>query len=81
MHTLSPALPLEDRKKALEFVIEQNHPDILRETLSPGLEVTCHSTSIIIIIMMIVMMLVMVIIIIINIVVVVSLKVCETSYV
>ncbi|MCI4376677.1 hypothetical protein PGIGA_G00191140 [Pangasianodon gigas] len=38
VHTLSPALPLEDRKKALEFVHEQNHPDILRESLSPGLE-------------------------------------------
>ncbi|KAF7710729.1 hypothetical protein HF521_009601 [Silurus meridionalis] len=38
VHTLSPVLPLEDRKKALEFVHEQNHPDILRESLSPGLE-------------------------------------------
>ncbi|XP_053476690.1 lysosomal-trafficking regulator isoform X6 [Ictalurus furcatus] len=38
VHTLSPALHLEDRKKALEFVCEQNHPDILRESLSPGLE-------------------------------------------
>ncbi|MCJ8730848.1 hypothetical protein PDJAM_G00189080 [Pangasius djambal] len=38
VHTLSPALPLQDRKKALEFVHEQNHPDILRESLSPGLE-------------------------------------------
>ncbi|XP_060781470.1 lysosomal-trafficking regulator isoform X4 [Neoarius graeffei] len=38
VHTLSPALPLEERKKALEFVCEQNHPDILREILSPGLE-------------------------------------------
>ncbi|XP_058238437.1 lysosomal-trafficking regulator isoform X2 [Hemibagrus wyckioides] len=38
VHTLSPALPLEDRKKALEFVREKNHADILRESLSPGLE-------------------------------------------
>ncbi|XP_072533561.1 lysosomal-trafficking regulator isoform X2 [Salminus brasiliensis] len=40
VHTLSPSLPLEDRKEALEFVNEQNHPDILRESLSPGLEVS-----------------------------------------
>ncbi|KAF5898794.1 lysosomal-trafficking regulator isoform X1, partial [Clarias magur] len=38
VHMLSPGLPLEERKKALEFVHEQNHPDILRESLSPGLE-------------------------------------------
>ncbi|XP_027006009.2 lysosomal-trafficking regulator isoform X2 [Tachysurus fulvidraco] len=38
VHTLSPALPLEDRKKALEFVHEKYHSDILRESLSPGLE-------------------------------------------
>ncbi|XP_062851888.1 lysosomal-trafficking regulator isoform X2 [Trichomycterus rosablanca] len=38
VHTLSPALSLADRKEALEFVHEQNHPDILRESLSPGLE-------------------------------------------
>ncbi|XP_036430619.1 lysosomal-trafficking regulator isoform X8 [Colossoma macropomum] len=38
VHTLSPSLPLEDRKEALEFVNEQKHPDILRESLSPGLE-------------------------------------------
>ncbi|XP_066534350.1 lysosomal-trafficking regulator isoform X2 [Hoplias malabaricus] len=38
VHTLSPSLPLENRKEALEFVNEQNHPDILRESLSPGLE-------------------------------------------
>ncbi|KAM9477784.1 lysosomal-trafficking regulator isoform 2-T2 [Clarias gariepinus] len=38
VHMLGPALPLEERKKALEFVHEQNHPDILRESLSPGLE-------------------------------------------
>ncbi|XP_035387672.1 lysosomal-trafficking regulator isoform X3 [Electrophorus electricus] len=38
VHTLSPSLPLQGRKEALEFVHEQNHPDILRESLSPGLE-------------------------------------------
>ncbi|KAL7889583.1 hypothetical protein AOLI_G00018410 [Acnodon oligacanthus] len=38
VHTLSPSLPLEDRKEALEFVNEQKHPDILRESLSYGLE-------------------------------------------
>ncbi|TTI76904.1 Lysosomal-trafficking regulator [Bagarius yarrelli] len=38
VHTLNPAFPLEDRKKALEFVHEKNHCEILRESLSPGLE-------------------------------------------
>ncbi|XP_076831292.1 lysosomal-trafficking regulator isoform X9 [Brachyhypopomus gauderio] len=38
VHTLSPALPLQSRKEVLEFVHEPNHPDILRESLSPGLE-------------------------------------------
>ncbi|KAI4900261.1 hypothetical protein NFI96_016679 [Prochilodus magdalenae] len=38
VHTLSPSLPLEARKEALEFIKEQSHPDILRECLSPGLE-------------------------------------------
>ncbi|XP_073776411.1 lysosomal-trafficking regulator isoform X4 [Danio rerio] len=38
VHTLSPELPLEDRKEALEFVHEQNYSEILRESLSPGLE-------------------------------------------
>lgn len=40
VHTLSPALPLSDRKEALEFVSESRHLDILRESLSPSLEVT-----------------------------------------
>ncbi len=39
VHTLSPAVPLEDRKEALEFVHEQSYSEILRESLSPGLEV------------------------------------------
>ncbi|XP_073729606.1 lysosomal-trafficking regulator isoform X2 [Misgurnus anguillicaudatus] len=38
VHMLSPAVPLEDRKEALEFVYEQNYSEILRESLSPGLE-------------------------------------------
>ena len=39
VHTLSPALPLSDRKEALEFVFDAKHSEILRESLSPGLEV------------------------------------------
>uniref|UniRef100_A0A8C1ZU40 Lysosomal trafficking regulator n=1 Tax=Cyprinus carpio TaxID=7962 RepID=A0A8C1ZU40_CYPCA len=39
VHTLSPAVPLEDRKEALGFVHEQSYSEILRESLSPGLEV------------------------------------------
>ncbi|KAM6916813.1 lysosomal-trafficking regulator isoform 2-T2 [Xenentodon cancila] len=38
VHTLSPALPLCDRKEALEFVFDPRHLDILKESLSPGLE-------------------------------------------
>ncbi|KAE8280429.1 Lysosomal-trafficking regulator [Larimichthys crocea] len=38
VHTLSPALPLTDRKEALEFVFDPRHLDILKESLSPGLE-------------------------------------------
>ncbi|KAM9809788.1 lysosomal-trafficking regulator isoform 6-T9 [Syngnathus typhle] len=38
VHTLSPARPLSDRKEALEFVLEPRHLDILKESLSPGLE-------------------------------------------
>uniref|UniRef100_A0A673CN00 Lysosomal trafficking regulator n=1 Tax=Sphaeramia orbicularis TaxID=375764 RepID=A0A673CN00_9TELE len=38
VHTLSPALPLSDRKEALEFVFDHRHLDILKESLSPGLE-------------------------------------------
>uniref|UniRef100_A0A9J8AYI1 Lysosomal trafficking regulator n=1 Tax=Cyprinus carpio carpio TaxID=630221 RepID=A0A9J8AYI1_CYPCA len=38
VHTLSPAVPLEDRKEALEFVHEQSYSEILRESLSPSLE-------------------------------------------
>ncbi|XP_047459394.1 lysosomal-trafficking regulator isoform X2 [Mugil cephalus] len=38
VHTLSPALPLSDRKEALEFVHDARHLDILKESLSPGLE-------------------------------------------
>uniref|UniRef100_A0A3Q3VK87 Uncharacterized protein n=1 Tax=Mola mola TaxID=94237 RepID=A0A3Q3VK87_MOLML len=38
VHTLSPALPLCDRKEALEFVFDARHLDILKESLSPGLE-------------------------------------------
>lgn len=40
VHMLSPAVPLEDRKEALEFVHEQSYSEILRECLSPGLEVS-----------------------------------------
>lgn len=39
VHTLSPSLPLQDRKEALEFVFDHKHIDILKESLSPGLEV------------------------------------------
>ncbi|XP_033836122.1 lysosomal-trafficking regulator isoform X1 [Periophthalmus magnuspinnatus] len=38
VHTLSPALPLSERKEALEFVFDHRHLDILKESLSPGLE-------------------------------------------
>uniref|UniRef100_A0A3Q2NZ63 Lysosomal trafficking regulator n=1 Tax=Fundulus heteroclitus TaxID=8078 RepID=A0A3Q2NZ63_FUNHE len=38
VHTLSPSLPLHDRKEALEFVSDHKHVDILKESLSPGLE-------------------------------------------
>ncbi|XP_053188690.1 lysosomal-trafficking regulator isoform X1 [Scomber japonicus] len=38
VHTLSPALPLDDRKESLEFVFDPRHLDILKESLSPGLE-------------------------------------------
>ncbi|KAM6997778.1 LOW QUALITY PROTEIN: lysosomal-trafficking regulator [Tautogolabrus adspersus] len=38
VHTLSPASPLSDRKDALEFVFDPRHLDILKESLSPGLE-------------------------------------------
>ncbi|XP_037128426.1 lysosomal-trafficking regulator isoform X2 [Syngnathus acus] len=38
VHTLSPARPLSDRKEALEFVLDPRHLDILKESLSPGLE-------------------------------------------
>lgn len=40
VHTLSPTLPLSDRKEALEFVFDSRHLDILKESLSPSLEVT-----------------------------------------
>lgn len=43
MHTLSPALPLSDRKEALQFVFDPKHLDILKESLSPGLEVNVIS--------------------------------------
>lgn len=39
VHTLSPALPLSDRKEALEFVFDARHLDVLKDCLSPGLEV------------------------------------------
>lgn len=39
VHTLSPALPLCDRKESLDFVFDPRHLDILKESLSPGLEV------------------------------------------
>ncbi|XP_061914503.1 lysosomal-trafficking regulator isoform X1 [Entelurus aequoreus] len=38
VHTLSPTRPLCDRKEALEFVFDRRHLDILKESLSPGLE-------------------------------------------
>lgn len=40
MHTLSPVHPLTDRKEALDFVFDPRHLDILKESLSPGLEVS-----------------------------------------
>lgn len=39
VHSLSLALPLSDRKEALDFVFDHKHLDILKESLSPGLEV------------------------------------------
>lgn len=44
VHTLSPGLPLSDRKEALEFVFDARHLDILKESLSPGLEVRQSAT-------------------------------------
>ncbi|KAI4812815.1 hypothetical protein KUCAC02_024182, partial [Chaenocephalus aceratus] len=38
VHTLSPSRPLCDRKESLEFVLDPRHLDILKESLSPGLE-------------------------------------------
>ncbi|XP_010786581.1 lysosomal-trafficking regulator isoform X1 [Notothenia coriiceps] len=38
VHTLSPTRPLCDRKESLEFVLDPRHLDILKESLSPGLE-------------------------------------------
>uniref|UniRef100_A0A3P9LYC8 Lysosomal trafficking regulator n=1 Tax=Oryzias latipes TaxID=8090 RepID=A0A3P9LYC8_ORYLA len=38
VHSLSTALPLSDRKEALEFVFDSKHLEILKESLSPGLE-------------------------------------------
>ncbi|XP_054654688.1 lysosomal-trafficking regulator isoform X3 [Dunckerocampus dactyliophorus] len=38
VHTLSPTRPVFDRKEALEFVFDPRHLDILKESLSPGLE-------------------------------------------
>ncbi|KAJ8248339.1 hypothetical protein GJAV_G00240950 [Gymnothorax javanicus] len=38
VHALSPARSLQSRKEALELVYEPCHPEILRESLSPGLE-------------------------------------------
>ncbi|XP_055358676.1 lysosomal-trafficking regulator isoform X4 [Betta splendens] len=38
VHSLSLALPLSDRKEALDFVFDHKHLDILKESLSPGLE-------------------------------------------
>uniref|UniRef100_A0A3Q0RGG4 Lysosomal trafficking regulator n=1 Tax=Amphilophus citrinellus TaxID=61819 RepID=A0A3Q0RGG4_AMPCI len=45
VHTLSPALPLSDRKEALQFVFDPKHLDILKESLSPGLEVNVNTIS------------------------------------
>lgn len=44
VHTLSPALPLSDRKEALEFVFDARHLDILKESLSPALEVRVRAS-------------------------------------
>ncbi|KAL4641356.1 lysosomal-trafficking regulator-like [Arapaima gigas] len=38
VHMLSTTRSIADRKEALEFVCDPAHPDILRESLSPGLE-------------------------------------------
>lgn len=40
VHRLSPTVPLSDRKEALEFVFDAKHLDILKESLSPSLEVS-----------------------------------------
>ena len=45
VHTLSPTLPLSDRKGALEFVLDSRHLDILKESLSPSLEVTYRCST------------------------------------
>ncbi|KAL2083317.1 hypothetical protein ACEWY4_021090 [Coilia grayii] len=38
VHSLSPTRPLAQRKEALDFIRDPSHPEILRESLSPGLE-------------------------------------------
>ncbi|KAJ8285031.1 hypothetical protein COCON_G00038810 [Conger conger] len=38
LHSLSPARALEDRRQALEFVLEPSHPEILRESLNSNPE-------------------------------------------
>lgn len=45
VHTLSVALPLSDRKEALDIVLDPRHLDILKESLSPGLEVSVKKAS------------------------------------
>ncbi|XP_074719287.1 lysosomal-trafficking regulator isoform X3 [Strix uralensis] len=38
VHNLSPARPLQERKQTLEMVHEVNHPEIMRDCLSPNLQ-------------------------------------------
>ncbi|XP_074674523.1 lysosomal-trafficking regulator isoform X3 [Strix aluco] len=38
VHNLSPARPLQERKQTLEMVHEVNHPEIVRDCLSPNLQ-------------------------------------------
>lgn len=40
VHILSPAKPLQERKQALELLHEVNHQEIMRDCLSPTLQVS-----------------------------------------
>uniref|UniRef100_A0A663N133 Lysosomal trafficking regulator n=1 Tax=Athene cunicularia TaxID=194338 RepID=A0A663N133_ATHCN len=44
VHNLSPARPLQERKQILEMVPEVNYPEIMRDCLSPNLQVSLGSS-------------------------------------